>query len=270
MGTKEEVRVLKNRLCFGYALVSLGVLMALLLALPIAAADSPRQRVMGLFQLSFVLVLLLTYLLGAAGRLMGLAASQSPPTWRKGWQELGYPLFQRHIWADCGRLYALVFLVFVGALVAAGLETYLHLRFVGFEQRIALSNDGTGLTETDALQKIARDQLPLTPADGARFAQVMAVTNLVYASFAASLLVFLTRLIPYFFWRSGGPAAPTLAQAWRRGSWRLSLGFGLSLWAGLGGLLLIASPLWLRLVLAAGLFAVWALVYARFVCLSRL
>ncbi len=254
---------LRNRLCFGYALVSLGVLLALLLALPLGAAESPRQRVMGVFYLSFLLVLLLTYLLGAAGRLVGLATSHSPPTWRKGWQEFGYPLFHRHIWADFGRLYALVFLVFVGALVVAGLETYLHQRFVGFEQRIPLSDDGTGLSETEALQRIARDQLPLRPADRARFAQVMAATDLSYAGSAAALLVFLARLIPYFFWRSGGPTAPTLAAAWRRGSWWPSLGFGFGLWAGLGGLLLLPGPLWLRLVLAAGLFALWTLLYAR-------
>ena len=245
------------------ALTSLVFFAALLLVIPITDAAEPRQRVMGQFYLSILLTLLMTYLLYAAGRFWNPSSSETVQSLASRLRILGFPLAHRHAWGDFGRLYALLFLVFVGAGVLSGLITAVATPLVGFEQRVDVSDDGTGLSETEAMRQIATGEIALNPADQARLDQVHRVRGLGLVVGLIVLLPCLVRLLPFFFWRARGPRAPTLAETWAQVPWARVLPFTAGLSLILAGTYVAPIPRLFALAAFTLLFVGWSLIYAK-------
>ncbi len=254
--------ILSHRAKFAYCLVTFCLFAILIPVIFIVDIENPRQGAMLPFYLSMLITLLLSYLFMAAGRLYELGSSGGGAGISGFLQSWGFPILHRHGWGDFGRLYALFFLTFMAPLIPTGFAVLIGSNLIGFEATVAISNNGAGLSESEAMSKIASGQIPLFGQDLAREAQIALVRDWTYR--ACLLLVFpcLVRLIPYFFWRSGGCEAPSLAATWRHVSWRLSSLFGLALLAAL--IIPIALPglLIFRLALFSIFISVWAMLYA--------
>lgn len=249
----------------GLILTAVAFLGVLMLGLLILGLDNPRQATMSQFYLSIPLTLLLSYLFAAAGRAHNLAVSSGGVGWARRVQDLGFPLGHVHAWGDFGRLYALLFLVFIAPVILAAFPTLIANNVVGFEQTVDISTDGTGLSETEAFQQIGTEQIDLIPADQAKFETVMQVASLSYVIGLILIMPCFAKLIPFYFWRSGGRAGPNLAETWRRVPWGLALSFGLVLVAGLALSLILPSPLIARYIFVTLFIAIWAILYARWI-----
>ena len=248
----------------GLGLSALGFFLLLLPAIPILELEDPRRATMTLFYLSIVLTLLLSYMFSAAGRAPHLALAPGGEGTAGALQRWGFPILHRHAWGDFGRLYALLFLTFMGPILFSLFITLMASAFVGFEGTVEIVEDGAeGLTEGEALNQIASGEIALSAADEARRARVQLVSQISLAVGFILIMPCFARLVPFYFWRSGGRDAATLADTWRRVSWGTAILFGLSLLAGLAALFILPTPLWVRFLLASLLFALWALLLAR-------
>ena len=243
--------------------VVLALFLCLTLALPILDAEAPRRRVMGLFYLSLPLTLLLAYLFAAVGRLRGLGVCADAGGLAARLQAWGFPLGHRHAWGDAGRLYALLFLCFVGGVILSGFCTLIASAVVGFEGRIAIDADGAGaLSEPEAMAQIAEGTLALTSADAARRAQVLWVRDISFVLGLALLLPCFARLVPFFFWRCQAAGSVSFAKAWRQVPWRYAFLYGVALLAILLSVVSLPGPLVVRYGLFSLLMMFWAFSYA--------
>ena len=247
---------------FGLGLTTLLFFVILLPAISLRELEEPRRVVMTQFYLSLALILMLTFMLQAAGRAAGLALSAGGTGLAGRLQALGLPLAHRHAWGDFGRLVALLFLVFIGPTLVSLFITLVASGFIGFEGTVPITDDGSGLSETEAIVGAANGDIALSAADQVREAQVLVYRNW---GLVAGFLIFmpcLARLIPYFFWRSGGRDAATLAQTWQTVPWAMAVPFGLALLAGLAGCLYLPLPLIAAYALASLFLGGWSLAFA--------
>lgn len=264
----------------GLILSALALFLALLPAASIMEIEDPRRSVMTLFYLSIVLALFLSFVFSAAGRAQGLAMEATREGLARQLQGWGFPVLYRHGWGDFGRLYALLFLVFMAPILLALFVTLTSTAFVGFEQRVDIQDENALQTpdalteeerermlqlptETEAIRDVASGDITLEAAEQERADLILLIAQI--AAGVGYILIFpcFARLVPFYFWRSGGPKAATLAETWRSVSWRRAFIFGLSLLLGLLVLFFLPTPLWVRYALAAAFFAGWALVFAR-------
>ena len=267
----------------GLFLSALALFFTLLPVPAVLEMENPRRTVMMLFSLSPVLVLFLSFLFSAAGRMQGLALNPPVEGLAGRLQHWGFPILHRHSWGDFGRLYALLFLVFMGPVLLALFVTLISIPFIGFEQRLDIRDEADlqilqrpealsaaereeilqRPTETEAIRGVARGDIALGAADQDRVDLVLRLAQIAAALGYILTFPCFTRLVPFYFWRSGGPAAATLAATWRRVPWKIASPFGLILLAGLATLFFLPIPLWLRYVLTAGFFACWAYALAH-------
>lgn len=247
----------------GLILTTLALFLCLLPAHILGNLPDPRRATMTVFYLSILLTLLLSYQFAAAGRAEGLAMSSGGDGQAGRLQQFGFPILHRHAWGDFGRLYALLFLVFMAPVLFALFVTLMASAFAGFEQTVTITEDGTGLSETEALVQIAEGEIALDARDAARASRVGLIGRVGYALGLLVIMPCFARLVPFFFWRSGGRDAAKLSEVWATVPWRHATAFGLSLAAGLAALVFLPVPIWAAYALAALFFGLWALIYAR-------
>lgn len=264
----------------GLILSALALFLALLPAAAVLEIEDPRRSVMTLFYLSIVLALFLSFVFSAAGRAQGLAMDASGEGLAARLQTWGFPILRRHGWGDFGRLYALLFLVFMGPILFALFVVLTSTAFIGFEQRIDIQDENAlqtpdalteeereemleRPTETEAIRDVASGNIQLSSGEEERVALIDTISRIAVAVGYVLIFPCFARLVPFYFWRSGGPEAATFAQTWRAVRWRTAIVFGLILLLGLVALFFLPAPLWTRYALAAAFFAVWALALAR-------
>jgi len=168
----------------------------------------------------------------------------------------------RHAWGDFGRLYALLFLVITGPAILVALIGSVSAAFFPFDARLIMETHAGEplwvLSEGDLMNKVMAGEIRLPPNVAQNAAWILAVNGLVSLTATGLFLVCLTRLVPYFFWRSGGPVAATLAQTWRGVGWGHAVLFG----AVLTGVLVILYRAALPTALSTTVFVAFILIWA--------
>ena len=237
---------------YSLLLLSIGLLaVLLLLAQPIRHLPEPNQRVMGQFYLSIALVFVLSFLLKGAA-LPSL-------NWRF--------FIQPHTWGDGGRLYALFFLIFAGPALLVVLIGSLAASALPYDATFAthtFQGEPIGaLSEKELMNRVLSGDILPPPAQARAIWTIQLINGLVLFGASWFALVFLARLVPFFFWRAETRGLVTLAKAWQFVRWRSALLWGSLLMGGLTGLYISGLSLGYGGPLFAIFIGIWALGYTH-------